>query len=133
MPQITLTQESLAGVSDAISQILRRCYGKGPRRSRAYLAGDVLVVVLEGGFHDHEETFIHRGHGDLVRSVRQQFRELIGDELTAAVTEHTGLSVVDYVSAALPESRRTVEAFVVSSAGDADGDTVGADRRAMLR
>ena len=117
---ISLTPEALAAVSDAISRLLRRCYGKGPSRARAYLAGDVLVVVLEGGFHDHEETLINRGRGDLVRSARQEFQNLIGDELTEMVTRHTGLAVVDYLSDSMTASRRTIEAFVLDDpqAGD---------------
>jgi uncharacterized protein YbcI len=55
-----------AAISNALVQLHRHRYGKGPTKAKTYLLDDLVVCVLEGGALRVEETLRDRGAEDVV-------------------------------------------------------------------
>src|SRR5258708_7922274 len=67
----------LAAVSRRIVGLMKELYGKGPTGARTYHSGDLVVVILSGGFTTAEKTLIAGGRSDAVEAQREAFQETI--------------------------------------------------------
>lgn len=108
--------EQLLQVANRISSLKHEWFGKGPARARAYLDGDFVFVVLEGGFIDAEQTLIGRERDDAVRAFRQAFEEVTRAEMTRIVEEAMRSRVLDYMSQVLTRTGVVVEIFQLARA-----------------
>jgi uncharacterized protein YbcI len=88
----------LAEVSNAIVQIFRECYGRGPTKAKTYAFDNYVVTVLEDILTTVEETLVMNGEEDLVRKVRLTFQEAVSDRFKSAVGNVMGRKVVTYHS-----------------------------------
>jgi uncharacterized protein YbcI len=120
-----LRGEQLLEVSNAISALKREYYGRGPEQARAHFAGDMLVVILRGGFTTVERTFLEAGEQDLVRQVRLRFQELMADPFRESVARITGRPVLGYMSQLIFETETIVELFHLGSVDDASRAPLG--------
>lgn len=116
-PSTRPTSDAILAITNDISALLRKCFGKGPARSRGYVNDAYLFVVLEGVLSDFEETLLNHDDVNTVRVVRTRFQEIVYDEIVSIVERHTGFRVEDYMSQVLPSANVVVEVFVL----DLDG------------
>ncbi len=115
--ELPLTEHprALVEISNACVRLHKRFYGKGPVRARADLWGDVLTVVLEGGFTRAEQTLQERGHAQEVVDARLAMQSSIEGEIRAAVETILARPVRSYMSATDPGERLQVEVFLLQS------------------
>jgi uncharacterized protein YbcI len=102
-----------AEITAAITGIWAAEFGKGPDRARTYFNDENVVVVMYGGLLSYEQTLLEAGEGDLVRTVRQRFEQILSPRLTSAVEQATGRRVLTFQSQILYGPTRTFELFVL--------------------
>ncbi len=112
----------LGAISRAIVAIHKEFLGKGPVRSRAHLSGDVLIVVLEGGYLRGEQTLQERGHVEEVVSSRHAMQDALKEEYKQAVETIVGRSVRSFMSTADPVEDLQAEIFVLQPASDGSAE-----------
>jgi len=110
----------LTEVSNAVVQIHKQFYGKGPTQARAHLTRDLLAVVLEGGFTRGEQTLNERGHARDVLLSRMAMQESVQREFCDAIERIVGRSVRSFMSANDPLAGLQAEIFILYPDG-ADG------------
>jgi len=100
-----------AAISNALVQLHRRRYGKGPTKAKTYLLDDLVVCVLEGGALRVEETLRDRGAEEIVHEVRRTFQNALEHEFRAIVERETGRRVRTFLSQFDPEHNLGAEMF----------------------
>jgi uncharacterized protein YbcI len=110
----------LTEVSNAVVQIHKQFYGKGPTQARTHLTRDLLAVVLEGGFTRGEQTLNERGHARDVLLSRMAMQESVQREFCDAIERIVGRSVRSFMSANDPLAGLQTEIFILHPDG-ADG------------
>jgi uncharacterized protein YbcI len=108
-------------IAREISGLLKEFYGRGPRYSRTYLLGDVVLVLLEGGFNMVEETLLQAGNLDAVTTQRAAFQAVMRDRFVGVVEEATGRKVTAFMSANHQHPDLQAEIFTL----DGEIDDVG--------
>jgi uncharacterized protein YbcI len=103
----------LAEVSNAVVQIFRECYGRGPTKAKSYAFDNYVITVLEDIFTTVEETLVKNGEHDLVRRVRLTFQEAVADLFMEAVTEAMGRKVISYHSQVVVDPPTGFEIFIL--------------------
>lgn len=106
-------------MTNAIVRLHRQHYGKGPTRSKSYLAGDVLVCVLADLFTPVERTLLAAGEGELVRYARNAVHDAVGREFRDAVERILGRRVVTFTSQVLVEPEVGMQLFILEPASAA--------------
>jgi uncharacterized protein YbcI len=112
----------LAAISRAIVGIHKEFLGKGPVRSRAHLSGDMLIVILEGGYLRGEQTLQERGHVEEVVSSRHAMQDALKKEYKQAVETILHRSVRSFMSTADPVEDLQAEIFVLHPEAQAAPD-----------
>lgn len=87
-----------AAISDAITQVHSRYYGKGPREAKTYVQDDFVFCVLSDPFTTVEKTLIEVGRQTDVRNVRQAFQDAMENEFKQAVEALAGRRVKSFMS-----------------------------------
>ena len=105
--------EVRVAISNAVVQLYREHYGKGPTRAKTYLFEDLVVVVLRGGATRLDETLTRAGDGKRVRELRLLFQDSVRDEFVARVERITGRRVETFLSQSETEPDVSVEVFVL--------------------
>jgi uncharacterized protein YbcI len=100
-------------IADAVVGLYKQKYGRGPENAKTYLSGDVVTVLLRGGFTVVERTLLDHGEGEAVRSQRQSFDDAVAPTLRALVAEVLGRDVVAVMSAVCPDPDMTSHVFVL--------------------
>ena len=108
----------LAAVTNAVVQLHRSHYGKGPTRSKSYVLDDVLVCIMSDVFTTVERTLIGAGEADKVRETRLAFQDAMSDRFTEAVEEIVGRRVLGFTSQVLTDKDVAIEVFVLEAATD---------------
>lgn len=112
---------ALAEISDGLTHLHTRYYGKGPTRAKSHVADDMVVCVLWGGFTTVEETLIARGETAEVERFRHTFQNAMSKQFTDVVEGATGRAVTVYMSQIHVEPNVAVEFFLLEpSAAPAD-------------
>jgi uncharacterized protein YbcI len=62
-----------AAIGNAIVKVMHELYGRGPARTRVYLADDYVLCALERPLTTVERTLADGGRHDLVRKLRRRF------------------------------------------------------------
>ena len=100
-----------AAISNALVQLHRHRYGKGPTKAKTYLLDDLVVCVLEGGALRVEETLRDRGAEEIVHEVRRTFQNALEHEFRAIIERETGRRVRTFLSQFDPEDNVWAEIF----------------------
>jgi uncharacterized protein YbcI len=103
----------MAAVSTAIVQIHKKCFGKGPVKARSYLVGNLLAVILEGGYSRGEQTLQENGHIREVLNSRTALQESMESEFRAAVESILYRQVRSFMSASDPLQDLQAELFIL--------------------
>ena len=87
-----------AEISEAVIKFEREYMGRGPKETRSYLLGDMIVVRLRGVLTPAEKQLAdspdYAEGGRLVKQVRMQLLEKARTLLEAIIRDITGRSVV---------------------------------------
>ncbi len=104
----------LVQLCNGVVQLLREFAGKGPSRCKAYWAGgDMLVILLSGGFTVAEQTLFDAGRGGSVRDAQHALQDALEIRMKALVEDLTDRRVVAFMSASHQAPDFRVELFVL--------------------
>jgi uncharacterized protein YbcI len=96
-------------------QLHKEFYGKGPTKAKTYISGDLVVVLMRGGFTRVEETLLQEGRGDSVVQQRADFQDVMVERFKQVVEEETGRKVVAMMSGTHQHPDLLGEMFVLES------------------
>ena len=124
---ISTRGEVLAAISNAIVGIHKEFYGKGPQRARTTYDGDLVVVLLHGGFTRVEKTLLDAGRGASVIQQRADFHDVMRDTLSDAVQHHTGRKVLALLSSSHQDPDLIAQVFVLEPMAESPTDAQAND------
>lgn len=105
--------EARAEIATRIVRLHSEYYGKGPTKARAYIAEDVVVVVLEETFTKAERTLLERGESEPIQQIRRRFQQAMADDFKSIVEQATGRVVRAFLSETNLEADVSVEFFLL--------------------
>ena len=117
-------QSPLANVSRRIVQLHKEYYGKGPTQAKTFYRGELVVVVLRGGFTKAEETLREGGHPDAVIRQRSEFQLVMRERFQQVVEQELGRSVLAFMSASHQHPDLMAEVFVLEPSESAPDESV---------
>jgi len=103
-------------ISRRIVQLHKEFYGRGPDKAKTYYNGDLVVVLMRGGFTPVEETLLQEGRGESVIQQRADFQNVMVDRFTRVIEEETGRQVIAMMSGSHQHPDLLSELFVLESA-----------------
>jgi len=87
-----------AAICNAVVRIQREYLGRGPTKARASLHGDIIVVLMQDTLTKAERSLTADGRQDDVLRSRRSLQSTMRNDITAAVEERTGRSVIAFMS-----------------------------------
>jgi uncharacterized protein YbcI len=99
-------------------------YGKGPTAARTYVSGDLVVVLLSGGYTTVEKTLIAGGRGDAVAIQRHAFQETVRPLMLQIIEEELRRPVIAFMSATHNDPDLNAELFILSPDDGSESDIV---------
>jgi uncharacterized protein YbcI len=105
--------EQLGDISSALVLLYKDCYGKGPTQARTYMAGDLLVCLLQGGFLKGEKTLRDAGRGAAVSDNREALQEVVRQRFIDTIEEVTQRKVITFISGVDVQTETSAELFVL--------------------
>jgi uncharacterized protein YbcI len=110
------TQGDVTGnISRRIVQLHKEFYGRGPTKAKTYYNGDLVVVLMRGGFTPVEETLLREGRGESVIRQRGDFQDVMQDRFKEVVSSETGREVLAMMSGSHQHPDLIAELFVLES------------------
>lgn len=106
--------EVRTAISEGIVALLKDFYGTGPTRAKTYVADDLVVCLLRGGFTKVEQTLLEGGRGHAVVAQRVDFHEVMRERFVAVVERATGRRVIGFMAGSQQEPDMICEVFVLS-------------------
>jgi uncharacterized protein YbcI len=110
-----------AQISRAIVGIWHEYTGRGPTKARTTIAEDMIVVLLADTLLKAERNLVADGRVEQVLSMRRAFQDTMRIELTAAVENITGRSVLAFMSHNHVDPDLAAELFVLRPRLEAAG------------
>ena len=111
----------LAAISRRVVGLMKQHYGKGPTAARTYHSGDLVVVMLAGGYTRVEKTLIAGGRADAVITQRSAFQETIRPLMRQVIEEELRRPVIAFMSATHQDPDLSAELFVLGPGDGSDG------------
>jgi uncharacterized protein YbcI len=108
--------ELLAEISRSMVQLYKESYGKGPTKARTYMTADLVVCVLEGGFHRAERTLLEHGQEEPVLAQREAVQDMLRDGFVELIERLVGRKVVSFISGVDAATETSAEVFVLEPA-----------------
>jgi uncharacterized protein YbcI len=101
------TGRMMVEVSNAMVQLYKELFGRGPTKVRTSYAGpDLLVTTLENSLTPIEQTMANKGEHERLRDLRMHFQYMSEDAFVGVVEQITGRKVRAFVSGV--DARRDV-------------------------
>lgn len=123
-PADTLTaphESPLQAISNAMAQVYKTQFGRGPTKVKTYFAGpDAVVCVLEDTQTPAERKLVEMGEHQRLRDVRLFFQYATEDDLRAPVELATGRRVRAFISGIDVRADASVETFLLEPADPSD-------------
>ena len=110
-------------ISNAIARLHKQYVGRGPANSRTTIDGDLVVVLLEGGYTRAEQTLEDNDKGDVVAAGRLGLQEAMRQAMIEVVQEILRRSVRSFMSANDLKRNLQVEVFVLTEGTLPDAGT----------
>src|SRR6202167_1015277 len=104
----------LTAISDGMVALLKEFYGRGPSRTKSYVADDLVVCVLRGGFTRVEQTLLDGGHGPAVIQQRMEFQDVMRDRFEAVIERATDRRVIGFMSGNQQQPDMMCEVFILA-------------------
>jgi len=102
-------------ISNEVTRLYKRHFGKGPLGCRTYVQHDLVAVVLSGGYTAGEQTLFEGGRWYEVRQARQLWQDSMKLRFIDVIQEQTGRHVKAFMSANHQDPDLAVELFVLDS------------------
>jgi uncharacterized protein YbcI len=102
-------------ISRRIVQLHKEFYGRGPDKAKTYVSGDLVVVLMRGGFTRVEETLLEEGRGEAVIQQRTDFQHVMVDRFSEVIEDETGRKVIAMMSSSHQHPDLLGEMFVLES------------------
>jgi uncharacterized protein YbcI len=102
-------------ISRRIVQLHKEFYGRGPDKAKTYVSGDLVVVLMRGGFTRVEETLLEEGRGEAVLQQRTDFQHVMVDRFSEVIEDETGRKVIAMMSGSHQHPDLLGEMFVLES------------------
>ncbi len=115
-----------AAISNGVVKLLRDYTGRGPTKTRTYMNGDYLAVVMFDTLTKGERSLVDDGRSDLVMSSRAAYQQTMRGDLVELIERLTGRSVVAFLSDNHLDPDVAVESFILKRAFAADDGHAGA-------
>jgi uncharacterized protein YbcI len=115
-----------AGISNAVVKILHEYTGRGPTKARTDINPNSVLVMLADTLTKGERVLVDGGKSELVLRTREQFQQLMRDDLVAAVEGLTQRNVIAFMSENHIDPDMAAEIFVLEPADD---EASAADRK----
>ena|SRR5579875_1084756 len=111
-------------IANAVARLHKEYVGRGPTNSRATIDGDVVLVLLEGGFTRAERTLDDSARQDLVLAGRVGLQDAMRPKLISVVERILDRRVRSLMSANDLERNLQSEVFVLEprDAAGSEGD-----------
>lgn len=107
-------ESPLQAISNAMAQIYKAQFGRGPTKVKTHFAGpDAVVCILEDTQTPAEKRLVEQGECERIRNVRLFFQYAAEEELKAPVEAATGRRVRAFVSGADTRADASVEVFLL--------------------
>jgi uncharacterized protein YbcI len=100
-------------ISNAVSRLHKEYVGRGPTNARTTIDGELVVVLLEGGFTRAERTLDDSDQRVLVVAGRIGLQDAMRDAMVEAVERVLGRRVRSFMSANDLERNLQSEVFVL--------------------
>lgn len=100
-------------LANELSKLIADFTGRGASRSRAFINGDLVVLLLKDGATRGERNLIAAGKDEVVRLHHDALRRALAPQLIEAVERITGRRVGEFVSGTSANSEYSVEAFII--------------------
>ena len=107
-------------ISNAIARLHKEYVGRGPTNTRTTIDGELVVVLLEGGFTQAERTLEGSERRDIVVAGRVGLQDAMRDGMIAAVERVLGRKVRSFMSANDLEGNLQSEVFVLEGPNTPD-------------
>jgi uncharacterized protein YbcI len=109
----------LMDISNAMVQIYKTKFGRGPTRTRTEWCGnDIICVVLEDTFTPVEQSLVKMGKHEPLRDLRMLFQYASVDEFCEPIERNTGRKVRAFISGIDTQVKGlSVETFILHPAG----------------
>ena len=103
----------LMDVSNAMVQLFKEQFGRGPTKARSHWAGsDVLVCILRETFTPAEKNMVALGEHQRLRETRLFFQAATEDRFREVVAAIVGRRVESFMSAVDTHTDTAMEIFV---------------------
>jgi uncharacterized protein YbcI len=112
--------EALAAISNGLTQLHMRYYGRGPTKAKSNFVDNLVVCVLWNGFTTVEQTLLARGESEAVGAFRRTFQAAMEEQFTEIVEGATGRRVIAYMSQIHVDPDVAVELFMLSREDEQD-------------
>jgi uncharacterized protein YbcI len=106
--------EALSAISRRVVGILKEYSGKGPVKARAYYWGELLVVLMTGGYTIVENTLLEQGRTKAVRDQRAEFQEVMTPHLKLVIEQELGRQVIACMNSNHYDPDFNAELFVLA-------------------
>jgi len=107
-----------ASISNAVVQILHQYTGRGPTKARTDINRESVLVLLADTLTKGERVLADNGKRELVLQTRQQFQQVMRDDMVAAVEGLTERRVIAFMSENHIDPDMAVEVFVLEPTTD---------------
>jgi uncharacterized protein YbcI len=107
-------------IANAIARLHKEYVGRGPTNSRTTIDGELVVVLLEGGFTRAERTLDDSERRDLVLAGRLGLQEAMRKDMVEVVERALGRRVRSFMSANDLECNLQSEVFVLEGPNTPD-------------
>jgi uncharacterized protein YbcI len=108
-------------ISRTFVQLMKEYGGKGPTRCKTYIDGDLVVVLMRGGFNRAEQTLFEDGKWLDVRNSRHAIQDTMAGRLTDTLEGLTGRTVSAFMSASHQAPDLQVEMFLLDAPAEPAG------------
>jgi uncharacterized protein YbcI len=111
--------ELLAALCGETVALMRRYWGKGPTKCRAFAAGhDTILLLLADGFTAAEQTVSDAGHAEKVIAFRSTYHDVMNEKMTEIVERLFGRRVQAAMNASHASPDLTALIFVLAPEGE---------------
>jgi uncharacterized protein YbcI len=108
-----LGDEALERIGAALADLYYVLYEERPRDAHASLTGNMLAFVFEEGLSVADEWLLRTGREERLQEFRENFFDVVSDEMIGVVTGLTGLPVTYTFFGFDPKTRTTHSIFVL--------------------
>jgi uncharacterized protein YbcI len=106
--------EALSAISRRVVGLLKEHSGKGPVKARAYYWGELLVVLMTGGYTTIENTLLEEGRSKAVMDQRAEFQDVMMPHLKLVIEQELGREVIACMNSSHYAPDFNAELFVLA-------------------